>query len=187
MLKQSYMYVTAILILTSCWFFLIFTPFTKDKNELEKKIADNQLQLQDFEQTINLLPKYIKERELLKQRKDFLNSKLYTKEEVINLFSRLQRDAAKQNLFVTEITPPIEELLILNSFIPDSTTPQFLNIGVHVTGSYIEFAKFIKKIEKEPFFRGINSCRISGSKDYNQDLDLYLGFKALLGRIGDKS
>ncbi len=185
--KQSYIYLSSIILVLSLWFFLVYTPYVQEKAVLKNKITENLTQLQDFEQTISLLPKFIAEKEALKKRKDYLNSKLYTKEEVINLFSRLKKEAATQLLVVTEITPPIEELLSLNSIIPDSTKPQFLNIGVKVSGSYIEFAKFIKKIESEPYFRGINGCRISGSRDYNKKLDLYLGFKALLGRIGNKS
>lgn len=185
--KQSYLLISSAVILISLWFFLLFTPYVQEKKSLKIKITDEKSQLQDFQQTINLLPKFMTERKLLKQRKEFLTSKLYTKEEVINLFSCIKDNAAAKNLIVTEITPPIEELLYLNSIIPDSTRPQFLNIGVSVSGSYIEFAKFIKKIENEPYFRGINACRISGSKDFNQNLELYIGFKALLGRIGDKS
>ncbi len=185
--KQSYIYISSISLALCLWFFLIFTPYTKEKKTLKDGIENSTVQLNDFAKTIDLLPKFVAERELLKKRKDFINSNLYTKEEVINLFSRLKMNASKHNLEVTEITPPIAELLHLNSFIPDSTKPQFLNIGVQVSGSYIEFAKFIKKIEQEPYFRGLNSCRISGSKDYNQELDLYIGFKALLGRIGNKS
>ena len=185
--KQGYIYLTLILLVSSLWFFILCIPYVKEEKMLRIKISEDISQLQDFEQTISLLPAYISEREALKQKKDFLNSKLYTKEEVINLFSRLKDDASVRHLTVTEITPPVEELLNLNNIIPDSTKPQFLNIGVRVSGSYIEFAKFLKKVEKEPYFRGINSCRISGSKDLNQELNMYIGFKALLGRIGDKS
>lgn len=185
--KQSYILVTTISASLLLWFFLIFSPSTIEMKSLNNDILESEIQLNDFAQTIELLPQFITERRLLKKRKDFINSNLYSKEEVINLFSRLKTDASIYNLEVTEITPPIAELLRLNSFIPDSTKPQFLNIGVQVSGSYIEFAKFIKRIEKESYFRGLNNCRISGSKEYNQELDLYLGFKALLGRIGDKS
>jgi len=185
--KKSYIYISVTSFVLVLWFFNVFTPFTIEKRTLEQQIYTSKTQLKDFTETIELLPKFIAEREALKQRKDYLNSNLYTKEEVINLFSRLKKNASKYNLEVTEITPPIEELLRLNSFIPDSTKPQFLNIGVQVSGSFIEFAKFIKQIEQESYFRGLNNCRISGSRDYNQELDLYLGFKALLGRIGEKS
>ena len=185
--KQSYILVSTISLSLLLWFTFIFSPSTIEKKLLQNDIIKSENQLDDFAQTIELLPQFIAERELLKKRKDFINSNLFSKEEVLNLFSRLKTDASKHNLEVTEITPPIAELLRLNSFIPDSTKPQFLNIGVQVSGSYIEFAEFIKKIENESYFRGLNSCRISGSKDYNQELDLYIGFKALLGRIGDKS
>ncbi len=185
--KQGYIYTSSIIIVLSLWFFILFIPYIKEEKMLSLKISEDVVQLKDFEQTINLLPKFISEREALKKKKEFLNSKLYTKEEVINLFNRLKDDATRRHLTVTEITPPVEELLLLNSLIPDSAKPQFLNIGVRVSGSYIEFAKFIKKVENEPYFRGINNCRISGSKDINQELDMYIGFKALLGCIGGKS
>ena len=185
--KQGYIYSISSITILALWFFLLCSPFIKEEKQLKSQISDGNAQLTDFEETITLLPKFISERKQLRQRKEFLNSMLYTKEEVISLFKRLKQDASSQHLIVTEITPPIEELLQLNSIIPDSTVPQFLNIGVSVSGSYIEFAKFIKQIEKEPYFRGINQCRISGSKDFNQELKLHIGFKALLGRLGEKS
>ncbi len=181
------MYAGIIVTIIGIWFLVIFTPYVENKKSLNAKITADHIKLSDFEQTIHILPKYLTELKSLKEQRSSLNSKLYTKEEVINLFERLKKTANSQHLEVTEITPPIAELLHLNSMIPDSTNPQFLNIGVRVSGSYIEFAKFIKIIEKESFFRGVNACRILGSKDYNKELDLYIGFKALLGHTGDQS
>lgn len=185
--KQSYILSFLMGAILCCWFFFVCNPYLKENKMLESKISEQQIQLLDFEQTIALLPQFINDREQLKEKKEYLNSKLYTKEEVIKLFKHLEEKASDYQLTVSEITPPIEELLELNNQIPDSTKPQFLNIGVYVTGTYIEFGKFIQMIENDPYFRGINICQISGSKDYNQELSLYIGFKALLGGLGVKS
>ena len=185
--RKSYFDVSLGITLICLWFFLIYSPFKNDNNTLSQRIKETEAKLADFEHTIDMLPDFIARRELLKKKKDFLNSRLYTKEEVVNLFNRLKEQAANWNLTVTEITPPIEELLYLNSIIPNSNQPQFLNIGVHVHGEYIDFGKFMDNIEQEPYFRGVNGCRISGSRDFNRKLDMYVGFKALLGRIGEQS
>ena len=185
--KLSYIYVSIVSVLVCLWGFFVMYPYMQESKSIEQQIFAADAQLHDFEQTINMIPEFIERRETLKKKKEFLNSNLYTKEEVINLFTKLQDKAAIQYLTVTEITPPINELLYLNSFIPDSSKPQFLNIGVKLSGNYLNFAKFIQGIESEPYFRGINACRVSGSRDYNSSQDLYIGFKALLGRIGDKS
>lgn len=185
--RQSYIYGTLISLTVVLWFFLIYSPYLQNKDHFVNEIQNANIKLADFEQTINKLPDYIARRESLKKRREYLNSNLYTKEEVLNLFNQLKDKAARHNLYVSEITPPVEELLYLNSIVPDTNRPQFLNIGVHVTGSYIDFGKFVKTIEDQAYFRGINNCRISGSRDYNSQLDMYVTFKALLGRIGDKS
>ena len=185
--KQSYIYLGITIALSILWIFFIYRPYNAEYEKLSQEILSNEAKLADFELTIQKIPEFLKHREELKKKREFLNSRLYTKEEVINLFNLLHEEAIKLNLKITEITPPIEELLYLNDIIPDSTKPQFLNIGVDLVGDYKNFGEFVKEIESESFFRGINNCRVSGSKELNSSLDLHIGFKALLGRIGDAS
>ncbi|MFQ5452562.1 MAG: type 4a pilus biogenesis protein PilO [Candidatus Zixiibacteriota bacterium] len=170
------------LLLTCVWFFLFFVPYHKEKKQLKDNIAKSEKQLQDYQQTIKNLPSFLKRKKELELIKSNLNSKLYTKNDVLKLFKNLSSEAENNKLKVTEITPPIEELLYLNSIIPDSTQPQFLNIGLQLEGDYINFGKFVEIIEKADYFRGINSCQISKIRQENEKTSFYLGFKALLGR-----
>lgn len=168
------------------WFFILFIPFQTSNNKYEHEIQQAQNQFNDFNQTISMLPSIIKRKGTLERQKFELNSRLYTKAEVLSLFEKLKEKAAFINLSVSEITPPVEELLLLNSIIPDSTKPQFLNIGMRLKGNYIQFGKFVEILEREDYFRGINRCIITGDVKQNIETNFYIGFKALLGRYEAK-
>ena len=84
---------------------------------------------------------------------------------------------------VVEITPPVEELLELNRVLPDSTKPQFLTIGVRLSGDFIKFGQYVREIEEAPYFRGLQRCTIIGNREKNENQQLYVSFKALLGNF----
>lgn len=169
------------------WFFTAFVPYHQEKLAADVRIAEAQQQLNDFQATIADLPRIMNERKSLITRKNDMNSKLYTKEDVLKLFEALDKEALRWDLKITEITPPIEELLYLNSIVADSSLPQFLNIGVSVEGDYVNFGRLITRIEAAEYFRGINSCKMFGHADDHTKITLQLGFKALLGSLKDKA
>ncbi len=179
--RTTQMYIAACIGIIAAWIFLAFLPNEQRRQQSVIKVTENEQQLADFQATLAQLPLYLgKKHDLDKQKKD-LTSKLYTKEDVLNLFERIKEQAATRNLTVTEITPPVEELLYLNTIIPDSVTPQFLNIGVRMGGDYISFGKFVSALEKENYFRGVNRCQIDANADGLKEPTFYFAFKALLG------
>jgi len=181
--RESYIYLLGGLFIIIVWLSVIFIPYQQDKQTFKTSISDNMRQLKDYELTMNLLPEYIKKKQGLDSLKNVLNSRLYTKEDVIKLFEELKKEATLNNLEVTEVTPPIEELILLNQMIPDSTKPQFLNIGINVRGDFVNFGRFVEVLEKSGYFRGINRCRLTGNRSGDKfGVDYYFGFKALLGR-----
>lgn len=169
------------------WFFTAYVPYHREKQMADGRIADANSQLADFQATIAELPRIMSERESLLSRKRDLDSKLYTKEDVLQLFDSLEEDALRWNLKITEITPPIEELLYLNSIVADSSLPQFLNIGVCIEGDYVAFGRFIAGVESADYFRGINRCKILSRSDTDTKITLHVDFKALLGSLKDEA
>lgn len=180
--RKSWIYISCSIVIVILWVFLQFIPYVEKSAQITGLTIEAEQLLQDFTNTIDMLPEILKQKEQLLSQKLLLNSKLYTKAEVLNLFNELKTKAGIQQLEVTEITPSVEELLHLNSIVPDSTQPQFLNIGLNVVGSYINFGKFVTTLEKEKYFRGINRCIIVGKIDENDEISMFIGFKALLGR-----
>ncbi|MEW6412940.1 MAG: hypothetical protein AB1483_10795 [Candidatus Zixiibacteriota bacterium] len=179
-------YASIAVALCCLWFFSIYAPGIKERETLSLQIVDAEKRLADFQQTIADLPLYIaKHKSLLELRND-LNSRLYTKKDVLKLFDKLKEEASVRNLVVTDITPPVEELLYLNTIIPDSGQPQFLNIGLIIEGDYINFGKFVQTVEQADYFRGINSCKMYGHADDKSKITLHFGFKALLGSFKDE-
>ncbi len=180
--RQSLIYISISIGVIVLWIFLLFFPYVQKNNDISQQIAMTEQKLVDFQKTIDMLPIIIEKRKLLQKEKFSLDSKLYTKAEVLSLFKELEIKAALKNLKITEITPSVEELLYLNSIIPDSTQPQFLNIGLNLSGDFINFGKFVNKLEKEDYFRGINRCIIAGRLEDDREISMYIGFKVLLSR-----
>jgi Tfp pilus assembly protein PilO len=173
--------------ITVLWLFAAFIPTYRSHLRVEIETAEAQLQLTDFENTLNRLPEFIKGYNELQSTRKNLTAKLYTKDDVLRLFDRLYLEAGERNLTITEITPPIEELLSLNKQIGNPTKPLFLNISVRMEGGYGDFARFVRAIERSDFYRGTNLCQIIGARDELFHLRQVYGFKALLGNFESKS
>lgn len=168
------------------WLMLVFLPSQKEINTLDQKVMEANGQLSDYYKTMALLPSFVEARRNMVAMKHDLNSKLYTKEDVIYLLNQIQDMASSRNLTVTEMTPPVEELLKFNSGMPDSLDPQIMNIGLSMTGSFQQFGKLVGDIETSDFYHGLNMCRIIGSHD-NRPPSLHLNFRALVGGFAEES
>lgn len=180
-------YLVICLSLLAVWFLALYLPYENNRTVKNHEINECYQQLNDFSRTLTMFPTILNQKKTLDQKKKFANSKLYTKEQVLNLFTRLKQQANAENLSVLEITPPVNELLQLNTTLPDSTSPQFLNIGMSIDGDYLEFGRFIAALEQEDYFRGVNRCIISRTDENKNITNFYIGFKALLGNYERES
>jgi len=116
-----------------------------------------------------------------------LNSALIAKQDILELFRELDRQAGKRNLEIREITPPLEELLMLNSVASTPGQPEFINITLKMEGSFRDFGEYLAYIENAGFFRGINQCGASIGSPDQHGLDLMVEFRALLGSFTEAS
>ena len=185
--RKPFIYFLATVVLATVWILLVWLPYHRQHTLLKVQINDAKQQLKDYKNTLEQLPKIIAERNQYENIKSILDEKLYTKRDMLKLFDKLYEIASKNQLHIVEITPPIEELLLLNRNISDSTIPLFLNITLSITGDYVNFGKFTEKVEKSLFFRGTNICQIMGDSKPIDELKFLFGFKALLGNLEIKS
>ena len=174
-------HIGAALTLCSLWFFLVYTPSTEKQLTIQTQAALIQQQLTDFDMTMKELPKSVQASRDLVTLKSNLNSSLYAKDEILALFRQISEDAVSHNLTLTEISPPVLELLHLNRVSEMADEPQFLNITLDLRGQYIEFGKYITHLESTPYFRKINFCHIRGSQAPTPEISLSVSFKALIG------
>ncbi|MBN1213730.1 MAG: hypothetical protein JXA92_14245 [candidate division Zixibacteria bacterium] len=167
------------------WFFFVYTPMTEKHQAVKIETAEKEKKLVDFNKTLAELSNFVQTSSNLESYKVELSSRLYSKNEILKLFEQLDRDAARNQLQITEIIPPLEELLALNKTVPNPEEPLFLNITLRFNGNFINFGKYLSHLEKAPFFRGINYSKIVTDKDNPRNLLFTVNFKALLGRIGE--
>lgn len=171
----------------TAWYLLLFIPLNKERATVQQRAVQAKQQLVEYQQIMVQLPIYLETyRNLAIARLD-LNDGLYARDQILDLFELLIEQAEQRKLKVVEISPPVDELLLLNSILPGSAQPPFLNLTVKLEGSYVDFGKYVQLVEKAEFFRGINRCMITTAVDEAAPAHCMISFQALLGTREGKS
>lgn len=175
------MYAAGVLAMLVLWFFFVYTPasenLSSERNEVEKALR----QLTDYSRTIRELPEFLTANEKLEAVRRELNSSLYAKNEIMDLFHQLTADAQNHDLQLVQISPPVSELLELNRQASADNAPLFLNLTLDLQGHYVDFGRFIGDLESKPYFRSIRNCSIRGAQTPERTIAMLLSFKALIG------
>jgi len=169
--------------LAAAWGLFLFIPSQRQATERRTAATAAQQRLTEVQSMVAQVPAILKADEIMSNRRSEENSKLYGREDVLHLFDHLKAEASNYHLGVEEITPPVEELLALNKSMAQSNQPQFINMTVRLSGGYIDFGRFVRSLEEADYFRGVNSCLVTGSPDGKEPLQLAIGFRALLGAL----
>ena len=178
-------YSIVVVLFCSLWFFLVFLPLYKERKKYTSEITAVKNQRAEFDKLMDELPEYVRTGRDLEQKKKALKSSLLVKEEILKLLDRLDRQARREKLVITEISPPIEELLQINNIIPDSDQPQYLSINLKLHGGYLDFGRFVEEVEQSEYFRRIRDCKIIGHRSDREELILQISFEVLLGYQGE--
>jgi Tfp pilus assembly protein PilO len=168
----------------SVWLFLFIIPALDKMKTLDQQVTESAEQLNDFKRTMLDAPAYFEAHKKLLEQKKKLSSQLYTKEDLIRLFNDLTNVADKNNLSITEITPSIEELLVLNRLIPREDEPQILHLEINFEGGFRNIGEFIKEVENKRFNQGLEHCVIVNTANVSNKSKVKYGFKAVLGSAG---
>jgi len=180
-------YLAGAIVVSGVWLFLLYTPAKVEQKAIQEETASVQEQMDDYNRTISELPKAIRTSSDLAAFRDQLNSSLYAKEDILQLFEQLNSAAIDKHLELIEISPPVEELITLNRTVNSSGEPEFLNITLNLNGQYSDFGKFVSDLEKAPYFRSVSACNIGLDRDRPNTLDFKLSFRALLGSIEESA
>ena len=164
------------------WIVLI-APAMDRTDRLIAEINEADRKLADFSSTMLEAPEFFKLYQDVLNRKKEIASKLYTKEDLIRLFGDLDNKAKKYNLQITEITPSISELLLLNKRIPSDSEPQMLHMSIFLKGGLIQTGKFLRDMENENFYQGLDHFRFANTNLKWAESDIKFSFKAVLGTI----
>ena len=169
------------------WYFAALLPMSAKSKSVRQATVEVEKRLEDYNQTCLELPKFIEANENLETLRSELNSSLFAKSDILQLFRQLAQDAQEHNLKLVEISPPVSELLELNRQAVVDNEPQFLNVRLDLRGRYVAFGKFVEHLESQPYFRSINSCMVRGTQTKQPTVDLTVAFRALLGSIEEQS
>ena len=169
-------------VIIGLWYFILYAPAHENLSDVRNKIAEAEVRMADYQRTLNEVPVFLRAQAKMADMRRSLDAQLYAKQDILDLFDWLERQAVERDLLLMEITPPVEELLSLNSTMLTSEQPPFLNVNLKLRGGYIEFGKYIETIEQASFFRGINTCSVIASADESEKPFLHLNLKVLLSR-----
>lgn len=184
-MKQRHIIVLSIfVIISSVWYIFLAIPAKQKHFELQNSLSDANSQIDDFQNIMMIAPEFYKNHENIERQKLHLSSQLYSKENILSLFDELENRAKENRLKVVEFTPSVEELLRINRLMPDDSKPQTLNIIVTLNGRLKDIGAFVKAVEAENFYQGVDFCRILNSVDGQINSDFIYAFKAVLGALG---
>ncbi|MCD6250163.1 MAG: hypothetical protein J7J98_07540 [candidate division Zixibacteria bacterium] len=169
------------------WYFAVFTPMSAKLESVRQTTVDTERRLEDYNRTGLELPKFLEANKNLEFLRSELNSSLFAKSDILDLFRQLSQDAQEYGLELVELSPPVSELLKLNRQAIEDNEPQFLNVQLDLKGQYIAFGKFVEHLETQPYFRSINNCMIRGTQESRPTVDMTVAFRALLGSIEEQS
>ncbi len=185
MKKRYLISIFAFVAIIVLYVFFVVLPEMKRDNETEARLAESEVKIAGYIKTMIEFPGFFKSQQELLRKKKSLISKLYSKDDLIKLFDRIEKITRGYNLTLLEISPSVDELLKLNDRLLDSDKPQPLAIVVRFRGDLQNSGRYIKEIENENFFNGVNFCRINNHIDNQKDSEVSFGFKAILGTIKD--
>jgi len=164
-------------------YIVMIGPSFDEARRLDEEINKANVSLADFKRTMLEAPEFFKMHRDILNKKKHLTSQLYTKEDLIRLFDDFEAKARKHHLKITEITPSVEELLLLNRKLPSDAEPQILNLTVYLRGGFIEAGNFIREMESQKFYQDIDHCRISNNDPYSGNSEIKFSFRAVLGTL----
>jgi len=183
-MKKVYL-ITVIALFTTvtAWHLLLMLPQTREKNRMTVSLVDSENKIHDLKKIITEIPRNFTAENQMLMRKRNLMSKLYSRDDIINLLDEISRKSSLNNVELVEISPSIEMLLALNKIGADQNNLQTLDITMRLQGTLKNIGQYIRGIENHSFYRGVNSCRISNPIEGKQASDVYYSFKALLGTL----
>lgn len=184
--RLIYYYLGAIA-LVAAWYFVVRQPEAAEQKKLNDEIAAAESKLADYRTTVADLPTILEQQKQLLSSKSELESSLFAKRDILKLFRELNDHVDRHNLQITEISPPLSELVALNQKMQQPGEPLFLNIKLTIRGGYIEFGQYVAELEQQPYFRGINRCVVQSGQSSNDPTIFRIDFKALLGSTEQSS
>lgn len=186
-MKKIAILIGVAIVLAAAWFMLIFQPLSHKADAVNTGITQARQQVEGYSQTLQQLPNYLSTSEELTNLKEQLTSSLYAKTEILKLFETLTLDASTNQLTITEISPPVEELIAMNRKVDGDDSPLFLTIELSMRGTYNDFGRFVSHLETQPYFRKVNQCEVKGNREIGSPVDSKVKFKAIIGNLEDAS
>jgi hypothetical protein len=185
MKKRHIIAIASIIIVITVWSFFLALPEYRENSRLKKQLTSSESQLSDYNNIMREFSTTFKAYEQLLQRKEHLISKLFSKDDVLKLLNELNRLSSEYNIEIAELSPSVEELIALNKILPRDGQPLELDIVVKMHGRFQNIGRFIKIIEQENFYKGLNFCHIHNQAIGDPRSFASYGFKAMLGTIGE--
>jgi len=180
-------YSGAIIAVILAWGYLVYYPYRVKHDEASRERAEAQQTLMELDRFMAQVPTIVSTQKNIESHRIDLNSHLFAKGDIINLFDHLTADAGHFGLRVEEISPPVSELLKLNETMSQAEKPLFINVTLRLSGDYLAFGRFVGLLESEKYFRGFSTCLIHGDVEGRSPLQMTVAFKALLGTAGATS
>ena len=182
---------TIILLLAALTFvvagiFLVQGPIENSYREVSAENATLQTKITTCDMKFRRVNELLMRRNALTSQRSLLLSSLYSCSEALRLVENIDSRAKRLNLRISEISPPVNELLRIGNANPSDSAPQFLNISVGMTGGFKEACIFLEEIQEESWYWDLNSIHISAREEGKVPAQFAMSFRAILGPVNNE-
>ncbi len=165
------------------WVAIFALPAWEKRDFLKTELSNRDSQLNDYNDILTRFSATFKQFEQMLEKKNKILSRLYTKEDLVKLFSQLNRLAKVNGVEIVEISPSVDELIRMNRTIVKDGKPLELQLKIKMKGRLFNTSNFIRAIEKQDYYKGFQLCNIINQGVQDKRSFYNYSFIALLGTI----
>jgi Tfp pilus assembly protein PilO len=166
------------------WLATAYRSLTARQDRLATESESARTKLAEYNRIATDLPRLLEDLKDVERSRANLLSKLYAKQDILALLDQVREQASRRNLEITNVSPSLNELLQLNEQMKASSDPLFLTVTIALEGDFVAFGRFLRRLETEPYFRGVNLAEARTRRDSPESTHLTISFRALLGYAG---
>ncbi|MEE8577218.1 MAG: hypothetical protein V3T31_08175 [candidate division Zixibacteria bacterium] len=169
------------------WFFAANRPLAVRQTAIDSEITATGDRLATYSRIVDDLPAIVEQKQRLDSSRQYLESTLFSKEDILLLIHQIDKQVRSHDLSIVDITPPVEELLLLNEAHTDPSKPLYLNLTLTLDGTFLDFGQYIQTLERADYFQSISRCGAASKDAYNDKVAYTVSFRAMLGSVEESS
>lgn len=172
--KKFYILFSGLLLAVFAWFYFYYLPTLDVINQSRAKLLTYGTKISSASDASENIENIEKSLENLKNELDYLEKKIVDKSKLENFAKLMESEAKKYKLTVINVSPVVNYYFKIGEINPSGTYIARLPFEMNLTAKFMSFSKFLKNLDKLPFYIHPEGFEIEVSKEIPGDLDIRL-------------